>query len=56
MLMVKILKQVHGYFFALACNYISKQQHVDLANKGIEVGKLINYMIHNPGKFGVKEV
>ncbi|GGG56048.1 four helix bundle protein [Bizionia arctica] len=41
--------------FALACKYISNKQHIDLSNKGIEVGKLINYMINNPGKFGVKE-
>jgi four helix bundle protein len=41
--------------FALACNYISGEQHTDLSNKGIEVGKLINYMINNPGKFGAKE-
>ncbi|WP_417238024.1 four helix bundle protein [Bizionia sp.] len=36
-------------YFALACNYISKEQHIDLSNEGIEVGKLINYMINNPG-------
>jgi four helix bundle protein len=41
--------------FALACEYISKEQHKDLSNQGIEVGKLLNYMINNPGKFGVKE-
>ena len=41
--------------FALACNYISLEQHIDLSNQGIEIGKLINYMINNPGKFGVKE-
>ncbi|MGB1308343.1 MAG: four helix bundle protein [Oceanihabitans sp.] len=41
--------------FALACKYISKEQHKGLSNQGIEVGKLINYMINNPGKFGVKE-
>jgi four helix bundle protein len=41
--------------FALACTYISKEQHKGLSNQGIEVGKLINYMINNPGKFGVKE-
>lgn len=40
--------------FALACSYISKEQHLDLSNQGIEVGKLINYMINNPDKFGVK--
>src|SRR5690606_10779422 len=41
--------------FALACKYISSEQHTDLSNKGIEVGKLINYMINNPEKFGVEE-
>jgi four helix bundle protein len=41
--------------FALACEYISSEQHKDLSNQGIEIGKLINYMINNPGKFGVKE-
>lgn len=41
--------------FALACNYISKEQHKDLSNQVIEIGKLINYMINNPGKFGVNE-
>ncbi|MFL0352092.1 four helix bundle protein [Xanthomarina sp. GH4-25] len=40
--------------FAFACKYKSKEQHTDLSNKGIEVGKLINYMINNPEKFGVK--
>ena len=39
--------------FALACNYISKEQHIDLSNRGIVVGKLINFMINNPGKFEV---
>ncbi len=41
--------------FALACEYISIEQHKDLSNQGVEIGKLINYMINNPGKFGVKE-
>jgi len=41
--------------FAFACEYISIEQHKDLSNQSIEVGKLINYMINNPGKFGVKE-
>jgi len=40
--------------FALACNYISKEKYSELANQGIEVGKLINYMINNPDKFGAK--
>ncbi|WP_299125382.1 four helix bundle protein [uncultured Winogradskyella sp.] len=41
--------------FALECNYISIEEHRNLSNRGLEVGKLINYMINNPGKFGVKE-
>ncbi|NRD21086.1 four helix bundle protein [Winogradskyella eckloniae] len=40
--------------FALACKYISIEQHENLSDQGIEIGKLINYMINNPGKFGVK--
>ena len=38
--------------FAMACNYIDKEEFDKLANKSIEVGKLINYMILNPEKFG----
>ncbi len=40
--------------FAFACKYISNEQHISLSYQGIEVGKLINYMINNPEKFGVK--
>lgn len=39
--------------FALKCNYINKEKHNELTNHCIEVGKLINYMINNPEKFGV---
>jgi four helix bundle protein len=42
--------------FALACNYLEKEKHLELTNLGIEVGKLINYMINNPSKFGVNTV
>ena len=38
--------------FALACNYISLEIHKNLTNQSIEAGKLINYMINNPDKFG----
>ncbi len=41
--------------FALSCHYISKETHIDLSNQSKEIGKLINYMINNPSKFGVKE-
>ena len=39
--------------FAHACKYISDETHLDLIQKSEEVGKLINYMILNPSKFGV---
>ena len=39
--------------FAFGCNYISEEFFITLNNKSLEVGKLINYMINNPSKFGV---
>lgn len=39
--------------FSLNCNYISLEKYSELYSKNIEVGKIINYMINNPGKFGV---
>ena len=39
--------------FALECGYISAEVKQELNDKSLEVGKLINYMINNPGKFGV---
>lgn len=41
--------------FALACKYISETIYQELTSKGIKIGKLINYMILNPEKFGVKK-
>jgi len=38
--------------FALKCNYLNIETYNDLNSKSIEVGKLINYMINNPEKFG----
>ena len=38
--------------FAKSCNYISVEQQEILFNKSNEVGKLINYMINSPSKFG----
>jgi four helix bundle protein len=38
--------------FSLECEYINLETFNDLNNKTIEVGRLINYMINNPGKFG----
>ena len=39
--------------YALACNYVEKESHSKFVKEGEEIGKLINYMINNPGKFGV---
>jgi four helix bundle protein len=39
--------------FSLACKYINEELFKELTNKSEEVGKLINYMILNPEKFGV---
>lgn len=40
--------------FALECNYLSKEQHIDMDVKSEELGKIINYMILNPTRFGCK--
>jgi len=40
--------------FSLSCNYITSEQQQNLTTKSIEVGKLVNFMINNPEKFGVK--
>ena len=40
--------------YAWRCRYISEEAFKELIKKSEEVGKLINYMILNPGKFGVK--
>jgi len=38
--------------FALNCRYITSEQYLQLTSKTIEIGKIINYMINNPEKFG----
>jgi four helix bundle protein len=40
--------------FAFECQYISENKRKELQNKSEEVGKLLNYMINNPDKFGLK--
>ncbi|MFV5695680.1 four helix bundle protein [Flavobacterium sp. LB3P122] len=40
--------------FSLKCEYINIETYNDLNNKTIEIGRLINYMINNPDKFGCK--
>ncbi|OIV43821.1 four helix bundle protein [Flavobacterium johnsoniae] len=38
--------------FSLKCKYISQECFDKLNIKSVEIGKLINYMINNPSKFG----
>lgn len=40
--------------FALECEYIDKTTFDELTSESEEVGKLLNFMILNPEKFGVK--
>lgn len=40
--------------FALACEYITTEKFNELTNESKEIGRLINYMILNPSKFGSK--
>ncbi|MCM4155819.1 four helix bundle protein [Gramella sp. AN32] len=40
--------------FARRCNYINETDFKNLTNQSLEVGKLLNYMINNPGKFGAR--
>jgi len=39
--------------FSESCNYISKTQEDKLKSESQEIGRLIQYVINNPGKFGV---
>lgn len=39
--------------YAMACDYITVKEQEPLHTKAKEIGKLINYMINNPNKFGV---
>lgn len=41
--------------YSIASQYITNETYTELLNDSKEVGKLINYMILNPKKFGVKE-
>ncbi|WP_299219747.1 four helix bundle protein [uncultured Aquimarina sp.] len=40
--------------FSLACKYIDQKTFDQLTSLSLEVGNLINYMINNPEKFGIK--
>ena len=41
--------------FAFECQYISEEKRLELQNKSEEIGKLLNYMMNNPDKFGLKK-
>lgn len=41
--------------FSLECQYISKETFDRLNIKNLEVGRLIDYMINNPSKFGCSQ-
>lgn len=41
--------------FALACQYLTGEQHAGFYEHSLEIGRLINYMIQHPQKFGCKE-
>ena len=40
--------------FSVACNYLRIEQAQNLKGKSQEIGKLLQYMINNSAKFGVK--
>tara|TARA_R110000751_G_C13529194_1_gene453674 strand:- start:114 stop:476 length:363 start_codon:yes stop_codon:yes gene_type:complete len=39
--------------FAESCQYISVDEKRNLIEGSLEIGRLLQYMINNPGKFGV---
>lgn len=40
--------------FAFSCKYLEEKNYKQLVLKNQEIGKLLNFMIQNPEKFGVK--
>ncbi len=40
--------------FSFACNYLPVEKHKEMTQTAIEIGKLINYMILHPEKYGCK--
>jgi len=42
--------------FAFECEYLNGENHEKLTEKVKEIGKLLNYMILNPEKFGSKRL
>ncbi len=41
--------------FSLSCDYVTKSEIEKLKTLSKEVGKLLNYMMNNPEKFGVSD-
>ena len=39
--------------FAESCQYLSADDKRELVDGSLEIGRLLQYMINNPGKFGV---
>jgi four helix bundle protein len=39
--------------FAESCQYLSADDKLALVDASLEIGRLLQYMINNPGKFGV---
>jgi len=40
--------------FSIACDYLSKEKHEKMTHEAIEIGKLLNYMMLHPEKYGCK--
>jgi len=38
--------------FSLKCGYLCEETYYRLTDKNVEIGKIINYMINNPQRFG----
>ena len=38
--------------FALECRYLNDEEHAYMYSECLEIGRLLNYMINNPEKFG----
>ncbi|WBL21827.1 four helix bundle protein [Zunongwangia sp. HRR-M8] len=38
--------------FAYSCDYLSEETKISLTEDSYEIGRLLNFMIQNPGKFG----
>jgi len=42
--------------FAFECEFIAENEYLIFKNETIEIGKLIQFMIHHPKKFGSKSI